>query len=536
MMMYSTFNNAKETGDNMSDRKAYEKKEIIMLYPRLGLKKNGLVMAMLKRANILAQRDYNVTILTVEYDAELSHVYNNMIENGVLSKQVRFQNVYSLFQKIQPGDVDAGREIKPYTPVASEGYVQDTNNNFIFKKGKFEKRYEITRSDGSLSYINYFNDNKIIMRAKYDAAQRLSCIQHISEGKITSVSLFDADGKLKIINNYKVDDKSSELQSIILFNPQGFIETTLTSEKELFLHALDTFYNRDDTLYYFIIDRAIYFSQALFSHKKPNYVYIGTIHAAHYVNPADSHSRVNSHYKHYFDNAHQLDALVFLTKKQKQEAEERFKFNNVSVEIPHVYDKKIAKYNAERKPFSCISVGRFDPVKRLPELIRIFSRVVQAIPEASLKLYGYGSELAKMQAAIEQYDLSNHVEICEYTESVDLVYQSADLMLFTSRSEGYGLVIMEALANQCPVVSYKINYGPEEMIVDGVNGFLVEDKQDEQFAQSVISALKDRKGLKAMQKNAAKLAKNYTANDFSQRWGELFMQVEISRNNNNSAV
>ncbi|KOC87813.1 glycosyltransferase [Winslowiella iniecta] len=536
MMMYSTIDNAEQTGDNMSDRNAYEKKEIIMLYPRLGLKKNGLVMAMLKRANILAQHDYNVTILTVEYDAELSHVYNNMIENGVLSKQVRFQNVYALLQNSQISDANSCGDVQPYTPVASDGYVQDTNNNFIFKKGKLEKRYEMTREDGSLAWINYFNDNKIIMRAKYDASQTLSCIQNISDGKITSISFYDSEGKLKLINNYKVDEKSSELQSIILFNQQGFIETTLATEKELFLHALDTFYSRADTLYYFIIDRAIYFSEALFAHKKENYAYIGTIHAAHYVNPADSNSRVNSHYKHYFDNTQQLDALVFLTKKQRQEAEDRFKFNSASFEIPHVYDKKIPKYHAERKPFSCISVGRFDPVKRLPELIKIFSRVVQAIPEATLKLYGYGSELPKMQAAIEQYDLSRNVEICEYTESVDLVYQSADLMLFTSRSEGYGLVIMEALANQCPVVSYDINYGPLEMIVDGVNGFLIEDKQDEKFAQSVISALKDRKGLKAMQKSAGKLAKNYTASDFSQRWGELFMQVEINRNNKHSAV
>mgnify|MGYP000892825832 CR=1 FL=1 len=530
MMMYSTFNNVNEMGDNMSDKKVYEKKEIVMLYPRIGLKKNGLVMAMIKRANILAQNNYNVTILTVEYDSELSYIYNNMLENGVISTNVRYENVYALYQKSNLLKADPEAR---YAPPVSEGFIHDNNNNYVFKNGTADKRLEITRDDGTLSYINYFNDNKIIMRSKYDANQALSSIQNIVDGKITNISFFDTNGKLRIIKNFKGGDKATEIGSLIIFNEQGYIEKTVSSEKELFLHALATFYNRDDTFYHFVVDRAIYFSQLMFENRQENYAYVGTIHAAHYVNADDNKSRINSHYKNYFESGHKLDALVFLTKKQRQEAEERFQFNDIGFEIPHVYDKKITKYNVDRKPFSCISVGRFDPVKRLPDLIKIFSRVVQAIPEATLKLYGYGNELPKMQEAIEKYDLSNNVEICDYTENVDLVYQSADLMLFTSRSEGYGLVIMEALANHCPVISYDINYGPDEMITDGVNGYLVENKNDVKFAETVIATLKDRKALTVMQKNAAKSAKKYTADEFSQRWENLFMQVEVKRNNKN---
>ena len=74
-------------------------KEIIMLYPKIGLKKNGLVMSMLKRANIFAENGYSVTVLTVGYDAEINLVYLDMIESGILNNKVKFENIYSFYQK-----------------------------------------------------------------------------------------------------------------------------------------------------------------------------------------------------------------------------------------------------------------------------------------------------------------------------------------------------------------------------------------------------------------------------------------------------
>ncbi|MDA6077964.1 glycosyltransferase [Edwardsiella anguillarum] len=92
-----------------------------------------------------------------------------------------------------------------------------------------------------------------------------------------------------------------------------------------------------------------------------------------------------------------------------------------------------------------------------------------------------------------------------------------------------GLVIMEALANACPVIAFDINYGPADMIRDGENGFLIEDKQYRVFAEKVIAALRDRDGIQLLQDNAIRSAKEYTEFNFSQRWMTLLSQIELAK-------
>lgn len=498
-------------------------KEIVMLYPKIGLKKNGLVMSMLKRANIFAQNGFSVTVLTVGYDAEINLVYLDMIESGVLSNKVRFENIYSFYQKniITGSEKFSGK----YVTSSLENYSVDKRNNIIFEDKNGNKRYEIKRADESLSYVNIFNNGVIVQRAKYDYLQRLSCMQNVNQGKVESVYFFDINKALKIIVRNKFEKDVVSVESITLFDELGFVEAVFSTEQEFFIYTVNNIYSDSSTLYYFIIDRAIYFSDILFENKKDNYAYIGTIHAAHYNNSKDPNSKINKNYLSYFNNLEKLDALVFLTVKQKTEADRRFNSKNISYVVPHVYDKEIKTSSVERKPLTCISVGRFDPVKRLPELVRIFSLVLNKVPEATLNIYGYGSDLVNIKQAIEDYKVQDSVFVCEYTENVEDVYQSAELMLFSSRSEGFGLVIMEALANGCPVVSYDINYGPADMIENGVNGFLIKDGNVELFAKKTIALLKDRNAIKQMRISAGNSALKYSRNDFMLHWKEIIQDI-----------
>lgn len=498
-------------------------KEIIMLYPKIGLKKNGLVMSMLKRANVFAENGFSVTVLTVGYDAEINLVYLDMIESGVLNDKVKFENIYSFYQR----NIITGSKafVGKYTTDSTEEYSVDKRNNFIFESKNGNKRYEIKRPDESLSYVNIFNSGVVVQRAKYDYSQRLSCMQNVNQGKVESVCYFDVDKSLKIIVRNKFEKDLISIESITLFNKLGFVEAVFSTEQEFFIYTVNNIYSDSSTFYYFIIDRAIYFSDILFNNKKDNYAYIGTIHAAHYNDSNNVNSKINKNYLDYFNGMENLDALVFLTSKQKSEADIRFNSKSISYVVPHVYDKEIKIRTVKSKPLSCISVGRFDPVKRLPELVRIFSLVLNKLPEATLNLYGYGSDLVNIKKAIEDYKVQDSVFICEYTENVDAVYQSADLMLFSSRSEGFGLVIMEALANGCPVVSYDINYGPSDMIESGVNGFLIKDGNVELFAKKVITLLKDRSKINQMRINASHSALKYNRDDFMLRWEKIIQDI-----------
>ncbi|AKM48130.1 Transferase [Edwardsiella anguillarum] len=510
----------------MQCQQEYIGREIVMLYPRIGAKKNGLVMAMLKRANTLGKAGCSVTILTVEYDSDLLLIYQDLLARNLIHPRVRFVNMYAYYLGMP--FTPHKQQIDP--PPVTRYLAPDASGNFVFDNVKGEKRYEVTRDNGVLAYVNYLRNGQVILRAKYDGHQCLSCVQSLVDGKVLVEYYFKRDGKLKIINSYDAKKEGKVLTSCLLFTDDGFIENTFTSEKDLFLYFFDKLFLRTDYFYHFIIDRAIYFGEILLSRvKKINHAYYAAIHAAHYVRADDINSRPNKNYVFYFENVKEVDAFVFLTRRQLLDAQARFVLGEKCHHIPHVADNLIREKAIERKKYKCISLGRFDPVKRLPELVKIFSYVVQAIPEAMLEIYGYGSESEKIMQAIETYGLQNSVKLCAYTEEVSAIYQSADLMLFTSSSEGWGLVIMEALANACPVIAFDINYGPADMIRDGENGFLIEDKQYRVFAEKVIAALRDRDGIQLLQDNAIRSAKEYTEFNFSQRWMTLLSQIELAK-------
>lgn len=503
-------------------------KKIVMLYTGIGMKKTGVIISMIKRANVLASRGHDVTIFTAQYNVELDLVYRDLIDSGMMNADIKFVNMYDLYLR---GDVSAvNGNSERYVPTGNDSdRAVHKSNNYIFEDESIKKRYEITRADGTISYINFFTDNKVKFRAKYDTSQRLSCVQTLNQdGSFSSVHFFDSDRKLRVINEYKMVNNTLTVANILLFNDTGTVEGMFSSEQEFFIYTLKQMYNNQDELYYFIIDRAVYFAEVLFKNKSDNYRYIGTVHAAHYVNNLDRMSRVNRYYVEYFnpENNGKLDAVVFLTERQKKHADERFNCNDISVEIPHVYDKPIRESSVERKPYRCISVGRFDVVKRFPEMVAIFGKVIEKCPDAVLEIYGYGPERNNIMDVISGLNLNDKVKLCDYTENIDEIYQSADLMLFTSRSEGYGLVIMESLANGCPVVSYDINYGPSEMIIDGVNGYLIPDNNEHQFAQKVIRLLQDRKKLQRMQGQCRDTARRFSVEDFADRWDTLFNKIE----------
>ena len=88
--------------------------------------------------------------------------------------------------------------------------------------------------------------------------------------------------------------------------------------------------------------------------------------------------------------------------------------------------------------------------------------------------------------------LASAVVLPGSVENVDTWYQHAECLVLTSRTEAWALVLVEAMANGCPVVSFDCNYGPAEVIKEGRNGLLVEDGNIGGLAATVDSLVQDR--------------------------------------------
>ncbi|MFP7569959.1 glycosyltransferase [Marivita sp. S2033] len=139
-----------------------------------------------------------------------------------------------------------------------------------------------------------------------------------------------------------------------------------------------------------------------------------------------------------------------------------------------------------------VSVGRLAPEKRFDLLIDAFDILVRDTPDLRLTIFGEGSERPALEAQIARLELTGSVALPGFTSDLNTVHRSADLFVCTSRREGLGNAIIEAMARGVPVVSVDCPFGPKRLLRDGASGHLVRQDTPEAIAEAMRLVLADR--------------------------------------------
>jgi glycosyltransferase involved in cell wall biosynthesis len=122
-----------------------------------------------------------------------------------------------------------------------------------------------------------------------------------------------------------------------------------------------------------------------------------------------------------------------------------------------------------------LSVGRLHQRKGLDLLIRAMPSVLQEVPKARLLIAGRGEREGELRNLAKTLDLEDKVEFLGFVPDDDLpaLYRRAMVFAMPSLYEGFGIVMLEAMASSVPVVAFRTGATPE-VIEDGVNGFLAD--------------------------------------------------------------
>lgn len=120
-----------------------------------------------------------------------------------------------------------------------------------------------------------------------------------------------------------------------------------------------------------------------------------------------------------------------------------------------------------------LTVGSFKPVKNHPLLLRAFAKLIQNRTEARLIFLGAGDGETKLRTMAHELGISEQVIFAGFHNDPTSFYCTADLFVLSSDYEGFGNVIVEALACGTPVVSTDCPSGPAEILQDGRYGALV---------------------------------------------------------------
>ena len=131
--------------------------------------------------------------------------------------------------------------------------------------------------------------------------------------------------------------------------------------------------------------------------------------------------------------------------------------------------------------FNIISVGRLTYQKGYDLLIPIISKLIKKGLNIQLYLLGDGSERKALEQIIQEEQISNHIHLLGYVKNPYPIMKQMDLFVSSSRSEGYCLVIAEALTLGLPIVSMNCS-GPNELLDDGKYGTLCNNYEELQDA------------------------------------------------------
>lgn len=182
---------------------------------------------------------------------------------------------------------------------------------------------------------------------------------------------------------------------------------------------------------------------------------------------------------------------------------------NAFVVYNGINKNKFKKSKLKRKN-KVICISRLSPEKNLSKLLSVVETSNQ---EYMLELYGNGRLKEKLQKQINNMRLNKKIKIKGYSKDIQNKLKESKIMVFPTKHEAFGNVIIEAFACGVPVIAFKpdgknIITASDEIIENGKTGFLVKDEKE--MAEKIDLLLKDDELRKKMGKAARKEAEKYS--------------------------
>lgn len=182
--------------------------------------------------------------------------------------------------------------------------------------------------------------------------------------------------------------------------------------------------------------------------------------------------------------------------------------------------------HAEKTDDRIICVGRISPQKRFDRVINAFALIASKYPSWHIDIFGGGQEQGSFELNQQIRAKSLEGRVCVYPPVDDIYaeYQRSQFLVMSSDFEGFGLVIVEAMACGVPVVATDCPFGPSEIIDDGKTGLLAKmDVKD--LAEKIEWMITHEEERKSMGVQAYEAAAKYKKELIIPEWEKAYMSV-----------
>lgn len=456
--------------------------KVISVIPSIGA--GGLTNAALSRGSMFARAGRESIIVVYEYSAEFESWCLQLVNSGRLDPRVRMVSPYQYYAhlfRFRGGYKSASLVNQPYT-------VHTTKTNVAIVETRFDVNGE------RIATLHFDRMTSVVQKVEYtDVAGVPYRVEEYSQGVL--VKIIDYQGGVAVCERYVAANGYCFLRKE--FNADGsFVRLWFWQpdkcQPKLYRSIWD--WRRDfikqiasesDSTTMLLCDGNNVPAQflRLQSEKvKP----VAIIHMNHVM----TNGNLRKPYATYFDRLAEFPATVCLTNRQAKD------LSIYSPEVsPIVIPNSIPSAGADiAEPVNrseAVIVTRLVGGKGLSDVLAAWALVIMQVPDAHLTIYGEGSQKERLYKQADALGLLAHVSLPGRTEHAARHMSAAQLTLFASESEGFGLTIAESLSVGTPVVAMNCNYGPDEIILEGKTGFVIENRNIIEFAEKIVRLMSD---------------------------------------------
>ncbi len=214
-----------------------------------------------------------------------------------------------------------------------------------------------------------------------------------------------------------------------------------------------------------------------------------------------------------------FDRFVLLTEGNKKE----WKGNNIQI-IPN----PLSFYPNEQSNLSnktVLAVGKHSFQKGYDRLLKSWKTVSEKHPNWKLEIYGSIYEDVGLDKLANNLGISSSVSFHNPTKNIAEKYKEASIYVMSSRFEGFGMVLTEAMAYGVPCISFDCPHGPADIISNNEDGILVENNNVESFSEALSYLIENKSKRIEMGSNARKNVQRYAIEKIAKQWDDLFKSL-----------
>ncbi len=265
---------------------------------------------------------------------------------------------------------------------------------------------------------------------------------------------------------------------------------------------------------------------ALTSSRFKNIVFVGS---EHNYPPRASAIRIWNQLRKYLYK--KLDAVTALTSETREWIQNNTNAKRVPI-IPNPiwpFDSHrpiVDTPNKEKDKKILLAAGRLVSQKGFDLLLKAFSKISDEFFNWELYILGEGHLREELEREVESLGLRNKVYLSGCVGNIRDWYEWADIYVMSSRFEGFGNTLAEAMACGLPVISFDCNAGPRDIIRQGVDGLLISTEDVNALADGLKRLMGDAELRQKFASKAIEVRERFSIEKIASIWETLFLELK----------